>query len=231
MDLKKLTPSLPPIPAVGQTEPPADAGGLRQTGSPPGRPAACAVMLQSTGYVAYGTAPPLFTGGDYSTDFGLDQTPKPRTPTPVEPRPDMSTMTYKSAGVDYDVLDNFKRACQKAAVGTVGLLHQHGFSEPAAIRGESAYVMEAPDAFYAHVEEALGTKILIADAMYQLTGRSFYQNVAIDDVATIANDLCAGGALPVTVAMYAAVGDNSYFADTRLPTGRCRLEWRRNPGA
>jgi phosphoribosylformylglycinamidine cyclo-ligase len=125
----------------------------------------------------------------------------------------MAGLTYKAAGVNYEVLDAFKRACQRAAAGTVANLAAHGFSEPPAIRGESAYLIEAPDAYYAHVEEALGTKTLVADAVYGLTGRSFYRHVAIDDVATIANDLCACGARPVTLAMYAAVGDNDYFAD------------------
>ena len=31
----------------------------------------------------------------------------------------MSTLDYKAAGVDYDVLDTFKRACQRAAGTTV----------------------------------------------------------------------------------------------------------------
>jgi phosphoribosylformylglycinamidine cyclo-ligase len=127
----------------------------------------------------------------------------------------MATLTYKSAGVDYDVLDTFKRACQKAAATTAGTLGAHGVVEAAGTRGESAYVLEAPDACYAHVEEALGTKILVADAVYALTGRSFYRHVAIDDVATIANDLCAVGALPISIAMYAAVGENAYLADAR----------------
>jgi phosphoribosylformylglycinamidine cyclo-ligase len=124
-------------------------------------------------------------------------------------------LDYKSAGVDYDVLDTFKRACQRAAAGTVGNLARHGVTEPAGIRGESAYLVETPTEYLAHVEEALGTKILVADAMYKLTGQSFYRNTTIDDVATIANDLCAVGALPVSIAMYAAVGDNEYFADAR----------------
>lgn len=122
-------------------------------------------------------------------------------------------LDYQGAGVNYDVLDAFKRACQGAAAGTLDGLAARGFREPPAIRGESAYVIEAPDAYYAHVEEALGTKVLVADAMYALTGRSFYRHVAVDDVATIVNDLCGCGALPVTVAMYAAVGDNEYFRD------------------
>lgn len=122
---------------------------------------------------------------------------------------------YTSAGVNYDILDPFKRACQQAAAATAPLLRTHGFTEPATIRGESCYLIEAPDAYYAHVEEALGTKILVADAMYALTDQSYYRHIAIDDVATITNDLCSCGALPITVAMYAAVGDSNYFADQR----------------
>lgn len=125
------------------------------------------------------------------------------------------SLNYKTAGVDYDVLDTFKRACQRAAAGTVANLARHSVTEPAGIRGESAYLVETPNEYLAHVEEALGTKILVADAMYKLTGQSFYRNVALDDVATIANDLCAVGALPISIAMYAGVGDNEYFADER----------------
>lgn len=129
-----------------------------------------------------------------------------------------SSLNYKAAGVDYDVLDAFKRACQRAAATTVGNLARHGATEPAGIRGESAYLVETPTEYLAHVEEALGTKILVADAMYKLTGKSYYRQTAIDDVATIANDLCAVGALPVSIAMYAGVGDNNYFADDRRAT-------------
>jgi phosphoribosylformylglycinamidine cyclo-ligase len=130
----------------------------------------------------------------------------------------MSKLDYKAAGVDYDVLDAFKRACQRAAAATVGNLARHGATEPPGIRGESAYLVETPTEYLAHVEEALGTKILVADAMYQLTGKSFYRATAVDDVATIANDLCAVGALPISIAMYAGVGDNNYFADERRAT-------------
>src|SRR5207248_8578445 len=110
-------------------------------------------------------------------------------------------------------LDAFKRACQKAAQTTTGALQSHGLREPPAIRGESAYLLEAPDHYLAHVEEGLGTKNLVADAMLELTGKSFYHNIGIDTVATIVNDLITTGALPITVAMHAAVGDASWFAD------------------
>lgn len=121
--------------------------------------------------------------------------------------------SYESAGVRYDQLDAFKRACQRAARGTADLLAGHGYREPASIRGESAYLIEAEDHFLAHVEEGLGTKNLVADAVYEKTGKCFYREIAIDTVATIVNDLATCGALPISVAMHAAVGDSGWFAD------------------
>ncbi|MBL9189877.1 MAG: phosphoribosylformylglycinamidine cyclo-ligase [Opitutaceae bacterium] len=122
-------------------------------------------------------------------------------------------LSYESSGVRYDQLDAFKRACQQAAKTTAGLLQDHGYSEPATTRGESAYLIEAADHFLAHVEEGLGTKNLVADAVYAATGKCFYREIAIDTVATIVNDLITCGALPISVAMHAAVGDSGWFAD------------------
>lgn len=127
----------------------------------------------------------------------------------------MTGLSYEKSGVDYDRLDAFKRACQRAAATTTDALAAHGLSEPANVRGESAYLLETSDAFLAHVEEGLGTKNLIADAVLGLTGTSYYRNIGIDTVATIVNDLITTGALPISVAMHAAVGDAEWFADAR----------------
>lgn len=127
------------------------------------------------------------------------------------------SLSYDSSGVRYDQLDPFKRACQQAARRTSGALKGHGYREPENTRGESAYLMEADDHFLAHVEEGLGTKNLVADAMQRASGRCFYHEIAIDTVATIVNDLITCGALPVSVAMHAAVGDSAWFSDeTRM---------------
>ncbi|MDF9828272.1 phosphoribosylformylglycinamidine cyclo-ligase [Ereboglobus sp. PH5-10] len=123
------------------------------------------------------------------------------------------SLSYESSGVNYDQLDAFKRACQKAARATAGLLAPHGYAEPAATRGESAYLIEASDHYLAHVEEGLGTKNLVADAYQAATGKTFYREIAIDTVATIVNDLITCGALPISVAMHAAVGDSAWFTD------------------
>jgi len=124
-------------------------------------------------------------------------------------------LSYESSGVRYDELDAFKRACQRAARTTAGALRDHGYTEPATTRGESAYLIEAEDHFLAHVEEGLGTKNLVADAVYAATGKSFYREIAIDTVATIVNDLITCGALPISVAMHAAVGESGWFADEK----------------
>jgi phosphoribosylformylglycinamidine cyclo-ligase len=81
------------------------------------------------------------------------------------------------------------------------------------VRGESAYLLETPDGFLAHVEEGLGTKNLVADAVRAAGGPCLYRNVGIDTVATIVNDLITCGAAPVSLAMHAAVADGSWFAE------------------
>src|ERR1043165_9154769 len=129
------------------------------------------------------------------------------------------SLSYEKSGVRYDQLDAFKRACQKAARTTAGVLQDHGYAEPATTRGESAYLIEADDHFLAHVEEGLGTKNLVADAVYADTGKCFYHEIAIDTVATIVNDLATCGALPISVAMHAAVGDSNWFNDPKRTSG------------
>jgi phosphoribosylformylglycinamidine cyclo-ligase len=123
------------------------------------------------------------------------------------------SLSYESSGVNYDQLDAFKRACQRAAKTTASALAAHGYAEPASTRGESAYLIEAADHFLAHVEEGLGTKNLVADAVYAQSGKNFYREIAIDTVATIVNDLVTCGALPISVAMHAAVGESAWFTD------------------
>ncbi|HUB23908.1 MAG TPA: AIR synthase related protein [Tepidisphaeraceae bacterium] len=127
----------------------------------------------------------------------------------------MPAATYESSGVNYEALDAFKRACQAQAAATVSNLAIHGLAEAFGSRGDSAYLIETPDEYIAHVEEGLGSKVLVADAVYEQTGQSFYENIGIDTVAAIVNDLVTSGAQPVCVAMHAAVGDAAYLADPK----------------
>lgn len=122
-------------------------------------------------------------------------------------------LTYASAGVNYDALDPFKRLAQAAALKTAGNIERFGLKEVGSSRGESAYLIEGPDHYLAHVEEGLGTKNLVADATHAITGRHYYDAIAQDTVAMIVNDMITLGALPVSVAMHLGVGDTKWFED------------------
>jgi len=132
----------------------------------------------------------------------------------------ITKMTYAGVGVDYDAMDSFKRMAQLAGRETatnISRLNDGEFREVEMSRGESAYLIEAEKSYFyfAHVEEGLGTKNLVADAMYRLTGKSYYDHIAQDTVAAIVNDMVTLGALPLSVAMHLAVGDSSWFDDEK----------------
>ncbi len=124
-------------------------------------------------------------------------------------------MTYAGVGVDYEAMDPFKRLAQRAGRETADAILRLGFSEVEMSRGESAYLMDAGDHYVAHVEEGLGTKNLVADAMYRLNGKSYYDFIAQCTVAMIVNDMITLGALPLSVAMHLAVGVSSWFNDEK----------------
>ncbi|MCX6724270.1 MAG: AIR synthase related protein [Candidatus Staskawiczbacteria bacterium] len=126
------------------------------------------------------------------------------------------TMTYADVGVDYEAMDPFKRMAQLAGretSGNIARLNGGEFHERRDSRGDSVYLIETQDSYLAHVEEGLGTKNLVADAMYKLTGKSYYDQIAQDAVAMIVNDMITLGALPLSVAMHLAVGDSNWFED------------------
>lgn len=124
-------------------------------------------------------------------------------------------MTYAGVGVDYDAMDEFKRKAQKAGFQTRENITRLGLLEVSMSRGESVYLIETPDSFLAHVEEGLGTKNLVADAMYRLTGKTYYDQIAQCAVAMIVNDMITSGALPLSVAMHLAVGSSDWFNDKK----------------
>ena len=124
-----------------------------------------------------------------------------------------SKVTYAAAGVDYSAMDPVKVLAQKKAQSTGRNLKAFGMSEVTASRGESAYVWEEPDAYRALVVEGLGTKNLVADAMRNVTGKTYYDSLAQDTVAMIVNDLIVVGALPQVVNAYFALGDGAWMND------------------
>lgn len=127
--------------------------------------------------------------------------------------PSTTPLTYDQAGVNYAQIDPLKVAAQRAAASTATQLAAHGFTEVAASRGESAYVVDVGPFYLASIVECLGSKALVADEMAQLTGRSYYAQIAQDTIAMAVNDLITVGATPLVVQAYWAAGGSDWFDD------------------
>ena len=126
--------------------------------------------------------------------------------------PPATPLSYEQAGVKYDLIDPLKVAAQRAAAATAAHLGPHGYTEVEASRGESAYVVDLGPFYLASIVECLGTKTLVADAMWQ-HGENFFGAIAQDTIAMAVNDLVTVGATPLVVQAYWAAGGSEWFAD------------------
>ena len=122
-------------------------------------------------------------------------------------------LTYEDSGVDYDRIDPLKVLAQKAARTTGVNLEGAGVREVAASRGESAYVVDIGDAYLASITECLGTKALVADAVREVSDRTWYDQIAQDTIATAVNDIVTVGARPLSIHAYWAAGSSDWFDD------------------
>jgi phosphoribosylformylglycinamidine cyclo-ligase len=128
------------------------------------------------------------------------------------PTPVSTPLSYEQAGVRYELIDPLKVAAQRAAASTAGHLARHAFQEVTASRGESAYVVDLGHFYLASIVECLGTKTLVADAMWR-DGENFFAAIAQDTIAMAVNDLITVGATPLVVQAYWAAGGSDWFAD------------------
>ena len=128
------------------------------------------------------------------------------------PTPVSTPLSYEQAGVKYELIDPLKVAAQRAAASTAGHLARHAFEEVTASRGESAYVVDLGHFYLASIVECLGTKTLVADAMWR-DGENFFAAIAQDTIAMAVNDLVTVGATPLVVQAYWAAGGSDWFAD------------------
>ncbi len=135
----------------------------------------------------------------------------------------------------YELIDPLKVAAQRAAAATATHLAGHGFAEIGASRGESAYVVDVGPFHLASIVECLGSKVLVADAMKELTGRCHYAAIAQDTIAMAINDLVTVGATPLVVQAYWAAGGSEWFEDHeraealvagwKAACDHCRVAW------
>lgn len=119
--------------------------------------------------------------------------------------------SYRSAGVDYDALDEAKRMAMAQALSTSPLLAGRGARALDSSRGEPAFVFELDGRAFAFVLEGLGTKSIVARQVLERHGINRFGDVAYDTVAAIVNDLCCVGALPLVVNAYFATGASEWY--------------------
>lgn len=135
-------------------------------------------------------------------------------------------LSYQKAGVNYDLMDPFKRLAQIEGKKTRNNLRNTAYKEVSASRGESAFVLETSTHYLVLVEEGLGTKSLVADQMESISGKTYYDALAQDTVAMMVNDLITVGAKPVTIVAYWAVGSSKWF-ENKERTSDLIYGWRK----
>src|SRR4051794_41550730 len=92
---------------------------------------------------------------------------------------------YSKAGIDYDVLDESKRAAIRNAEATSPLIEAHGGRVIEESRGASAFVFELGGQQLAFVVEGLGTKSILARQWLEPTGEDRLADGRIHRVAAI----------------------------------------------
>jgi phosphoribosylformylglycinamidine cyclo-ligase len=117
--------------------------------------------------------------------------------------------------VNYDYADPAKVLAQKQGRATARNL-PFNYQEVGGTRGESVYVFDMGNVYGALVQEGLGTKSLIAQAVYQKTGENHFAAIAQDTVATFVNDLISVGATPVVTNAYWSSSSYKWLTDRSL---------------
>jgi phosphoribosylformylglycinamidine cyclo-ligase len=132
---------------------------------------------------------------------------------------------YAKAGVDYTLMEPFKKAMIEAGRKTTKfpnrrgvyiseeVLHSHGAVYE--YRGKESHV-------WCKTQEGLGNKNWIAEWMYANAPadadgnrRTYYDSVAVDNALMMVNDVIAQGAMPVVFTDCIEVGNSAWFEDKK----------------
>jgi phosphoribosylformylglycinamidine cyclo-ligase len=118
---------------------------------------------------------------------------------------------YANRDIESDLVNSFKRMAQETARETAENIRRLGVREVPWSRGESADLLDMGDHYLVHVNEDVGTKMQVADIMYDFLGVPFDNLIAQDAVAMIVNDLITSGAIALSLTMKIAAGSPEWF--------------------
>lgn len=125
---------------------------------------------------------------------------------------------YAKAGVDYSQLEPFKMAMIQIGKQTLSFPNKRGVFINEDVLHSHGGVYEyrgTEDHMFCQTQEGLGNKNWIAEWMYEKTGKTYYDNIAIDVALMSANDCIAQGAMPVVITDHIDANSSEWFADQK----------------
>src|SRR3989338_7182091 len=130
----------------------------------------------------------------------------------------MSKSAYANAGVDYTKMEPFKMAMIEAGKKTLsfpnkrgGYIHEDATHAHGAVfeyRGKEQHI-------WCKTQEDLGNKNWIAEWMYEKTGKTYYDAIAIDTALIVVNDVIAQGAMPVVFTDQLEASGSAWYGDEK----------------
>lgn len=123
---------------------------------------------------------------------------------------------YAKAGVDYTQMEPFKMAMIEAGKKTLQFPNKRGvfINEDATHAHGAVFEYRGSEKhIWCKTQEDLGNKNWIAEWMYEKTGKSYYDTIAIDTALIVVNDVIAQGAMPVVFTDQLEASDSSWYAD------------------
>ena len=125
---------------------------------------------------------------------------------------------YAKAGVNYNIMEPFKMAMIEAGKKTLKFPNKrgvfinkdatHAHGAVFEYRGNNSHI-------WCQTQEDLGNKNWIAEWMYQKTGKSYYESIAIDTALIVVNDVIAQGAMPVVFTDQLEASSSEWYADKK----------------
>jgi phosphoribosylformylglycinamidine cyclo-ligase len=125
---------------------------------------------------------------------------------------------YAKAGVDYTVMEPFKMAMIAAGRKTLKFPNKRGVyvnKDATHAHGAVFEYRGKEKVIWCQTQEDLGNKNWIAEWMYQETGKSYYESIAIDTALIVVNDVIAQGALPVIFTDQLEASRSSWYGDKK----------------
>jgi len=125
---------------------------------------------------------------------------------------------YARAGVDYTTMEPFKMAMIEAGRKTLKFPNKRGIfiNEDATHAHGAVFEYRGREShIWCKTQEDLGNKNWIAEWMYERTGKTYYDAIAIDAALIVVNDVIAQGAMPVVFTDQLEASESAWYADEK----------------